>query len=450
MKILSILVLLIFAPAAYGCGCTDLAPELAFNRADAMFVGKMINDTAKESGKNEWTEATFEIDSGLEIYKGQPGRPFKVKLPGGTDATCEPYRLEPLQQYYVYAYFNSDDVAEHNYNGLCVRIAPYESKEDIDFIRLLLQRGYGTIKGYVSLSTHEIEGIGKPYSVPEINLNIIGPDQISRELPVDKFGNFEITDLRAGTYRLTSQVSSDYESKAERDEITFEGGHPTFYTSFRVEYKSRLTGTIQDTGGVGFDQSVVYLENSTTRVGGGTLSPAGNFEIAGIPPGEYVMYMELAGEDPYKRLKYYFPGTYDSERATKIKIGLSDLRSGVKFTLPAEFRVRKVRGTVRWPDGTPVHNALVFLACPVGPGKNGFRPQNVPSILTGKNGRFSLNGIGGVSYWIQADAGKSDGTSVQSTPMRIALTKDVANLRLVVSKAGYFSRCPTFEVLPAR
>lgn len=445
MKILSIclaiFVLLFLTPVAYGSDCTIPTPEIAFESATMVFIGKMIGGTEKNIGVNkdasrpalEAGDVTFEIDA-FDTFKEHIGgrRSVIVKVPNREDG--EPYGLVPGEKYFVYAYANGENPYDTFYTGPCTRTALLaKAEEDIEFIRRLREIGYGTIKGYVSLNTHLIEG---PYSLPNISLNLIGPDQNSRVIEMDKSGNFEVTGLRAGIYRLTPHLPADYESTKESEEVTI-AGFVISYRSFTAQYKSRVFGTVQDASGEGFDQNAVYLENSTTRVPGGLLDQDGSFEIEGVPPGEYVMYMEFRSEGLYETRKYYYPGTYEAARATKIKVGLSDLKNGLKFTLPAEFRVRTVSGTVVWPSAKPAQGVIALLSCTDG----GFIPPKYRPIITDKNGRFSLRGITGDTYWIQALGAKENGTPVHSRPVKIVLTKGLADLKLVLSRPGFSGGC---------
>lgn len=461
MKILTlclvVFVLPVITPAAYGCDCATLTPEKAFDSAQMVFIGKMVSGTEKKVGVNkdgsqialEAGDVTFEIEA-LETFKEYIGgrRTVIMKVPGRQGASGEPYGLVPGEKYFVYAYINSEDPGGTLQTGPCTRTALLtEAKEDIEFIRKLREIGYGTIKGYVSLNTHWLDSRGASYSLPKISLSIVGPDQFSRTTQIDKSGNFEVTGLKAGNYRLSPQMPDDYESTKESEEVTI-AGFVTHYSSFTAQYKSLVSGTIQDVSGAGFDQSAVYLENSTTRVPGGSLDPDGRFEIKGVPPGEYVMYMEFRSEDLYATRKYYYPGTYDAALATKLKVGLSDSKSGLKFTLPGEFRVRKVSGTIFWPDGKVAQGVTVFLSCPESSKYNYFRPENSHPIMTDKNGQFSLNGIDGLTYWLQVLGQDKAGTPAYSVPVRIDLTKDLTGMKFVLSKRGFSSGCPIPKEYP--
>lgn len=446
---LAVFVLLLLAPVAYGCGCSTLSPEMAFESARTVFIGKMITGTEKnirddKEGSQPTLEAgdvTFEIE-GLDTFKGSSGfKSIIVTVPSGKGTNCEPYGLVRGEKYFVYAYSTDDDpLFDTRHAGACARIALLtEAKEDIAFIRRLGEIGNGTIKGYVSLNTHLING---PYSLPEISLNIVGPDGTSRTIQLEKNGNYEVTGLRAGTYRLIPQLPADYESTKESEKVVI-AGFVIHYPSITAQYRSRVAGTIQDASGVGFDEEALFLENSTTRVPGRSLDQDGRFEIQGVPPGEYLMYMDFRSDNVFETRKYYYPGTYNAELATKIKVGLSELRSGVRFRLPSEFRVRKMSGTVITPDGKPGQAYVTLLPDPTSSKNKGVRPQMFRRVLTDKSGRFSLNALAGFTYWLQVFGQREDGSLVCSTPVKIVITKNRAGIKHVL-----LNQCTNFFPVP--
>lgn len=454
MKIFSIcfaiMLLLVIAPDSYGCVCVELTPEKAFENAKVVFIGKMVEGTEKNVGeasddskrKLEAGDVTFEID-GLDGYKGINSRgTITLKVPSYKGTSCGPYGLIPGESYVVYAYDSDDGSEKTLFTGACTRTALLsEAKEDIEFFRRLQEIGYGTIKGYVSLATHRLENSeGEPYGLPDIKLRLTGPDT-ALTLEIDKFGNFETTGLRAGTYLLTPELPPNYESRTQSEEVTI-SGRPTVYRSFTIQHKGRVTGVVQDAEGTTYNVSSIYLENSNTKVPGELLSQNGRFEIQGVPAGEYVMYMELLRNDTYETRKYYYPGTYDGTQAAKLKVGSSEVKDVSKFTLPGEFRIRTVSGIVLSPDGKPVTNGIVTFRNVGNLWKNRFIPRNLPGFVrTDSNGRFSLKVIDGMSYLLLALNTSSDAAAIRCATKEILLGKSVDGVKLVLLKPNPESRC---------
>lgn len=453
MKIYSIcfaiLLLLATAPASYGCDCAEVTPEMAFENAKIVFIGKMIEGTEKNVGDAtdaskrgiEAGDVTFEIDA-FNGFKGIDKGTITLKVPSNKGTSCGPYGLIPGESYVVYAYANANEPEKTLSTGVCTRTALLsEAKEDIEFFRKLQEIGYGTIKGYISLATHRIENSeGEPYKLPDIKIRMTGLDK-TLTLEIDKFGNFETTGLRAGTYYLTPELPQNYESEKQNEEVTILG-RPTHYLSFTIQHKGRVSGVIEDGYGMSYDPSSIFLENSNTRVPGNSLGQDGRFEIRGVPPGEYVMYMELRRNDTFETRKYYYPGTYDRTQAARLKVGLSEVKDIFKFTMPREFRVRMVSGTVLWRDGKPVTDGGVIFEYLGNLSKSRFTPQNSPNFVrTDGNGRFSLKVIGGMSYLLRAVNATRDLSAIRCADKTIMPNKNVAGVKLVLSKPGPNSQC---------
>ena len=89
----------------------------------------------------------------------------------------------------------------------------------------------------------------------------------------------------------------------------------------------------------------------------------GRFEIKQVPPGEYVLGINLTGS-PKAGFPYpptYFPGVTQRSEATVIKLGLGEKVSDLLLRLPPPLSRRGVGGVVVWPDGSPAAGAEVYL-----------------------------------------------------------------------------------------
>lgn len=449
MKIYSIcfaiLLLLVIAPDSDGCVCTEEPPETAFENAKIVFIGKMIEGTEKNIGdaadasnrKLEAGDVTFEIDV-FDGYKGISGRnTITLKVPSNKDTSCGPYGLIPGESYVIYAYANDEGPEETLSTGACTRTALLsKAKEDIEFFRRLHEIGYGTIKGYVSLDTHTIDSsVGEPYKLPDIRVRITGPET-DLLLEIDKWGNYETTGLRAGVYRVTPETPANYESRTQSEEVTILG-RPTVYQSFTIQHKGRVSGVVQDADGMDYELNSIFLENSNTRVPGASLGQDGMFEVRGVPPGEYVLYMEMRRSDTYETRKYYYPGTYDRTQALKLKVGLSEVKDISKFRLPEEFRVQTVSGIILYPDGKPVTDGVVVFRYTGTFSKSRFTPQHLSDFVrTDGNGRFSLNLLSGMSYLLWAVNTTQDISAIRCAGKTIMLEKNMAGVKIVLSKSN--------------
>lgn len=240
---------------------------------------------------------------------------------------------------------------------------------------------------------------------------------------------------------MTPELPPNYESDKQSEEVTILG-RPTDYRSFTIQHKGRVSGVIQDADGMGYDLSSIFLENSNTRALSESLGRDGLFEIRGVPPGEYVMYMELRRNDPYEIRKYYYPGTYDRTQAGRLKVGLSEVKDIPKFKLPGEFRVRTVSGTVLYPDGKPVTDGIVTIEYFGNLSKSRFTPQNLPGAArTDGNGHFSLGLVDGMSYLLRAVNTTGDITAIRCAAKTMMPKKNVTGIKFVLSKLDSNYQC---------
>lgn len=171
----------------------------------------------------------------------------------------------------------------------------------------------------------------------------------------------------------------------------------------------------------------------------------GVFSFFGVPPGEYLIYLEMQGTDYKKNKNYYYPGTFVQAEATPIKVELGGKVEDLLFTLPKEYKVRTLAGQVVWEDGKPAAEVEVMLLCPQSVKANGraieFTP---PSVKTDEQGRFELEGFTGEVYWLEARATKKQNSKmveVHSPTMKIAPTVNLDNLKVILSELGFSKGC---------
>jgi hypothetical protein len=92
---------------------------------------------------------------------------------------------------------------------------------------------------------------------------------------------------------------------------------------------------------------------------------------------------------------------------------------------------------VIWPDGRPVKVAEVYLTDRNHPGwiANG-------TVKTDGEGRFTLVGFDGLTYWVHANAARrpdaawKDRQPMHAEPPAITLTQDVIGVKLVLTSDG--------------
>lgn len=207
---------------------------------------------------------------------------------------------------------------------------------------------------------------------------------------------------------------------------------------FGLHMDGKVRGRVFDKDGNNYNSIALELINEGKTVYGHSTGDDGVFEIKGAPPGEYFLTLEMRGPDFDKNKPYYYPGTFERDKAAKIRIGLGERIDGLEFRLPDGYLARTIEGEVVWGDGTPAANVEVHLLCPRSTTPNGLVIEFMsPRIRTDNEGRFRLEGFTGETYWIEAIGEKVD--IVKHSPSRkLSINQDVKNLKLVLSRDGYF------------
>jgi hypothetical protein len=444
---LAILVLFTIPSAVYGCSCAYSTPAMAFNDSKVVFIGKMTGGTEKNT-LQERDGSSYEIESGEvtfdveESFKGRPGKTVTIQIASMRGTSCGTYGLRRGETYVVYAYAYKTDMLS---TGVCTRTgAVSQAKEDINFLRSLPPGGSGgTITGRVWLDTKAIMGgAAKPLS--GVSVRITGPWQKVVTVVTDKDGKFEASGLPEGKYRVTPKFPPSYYSDTDSAEVIL-SDLGTASAGFEAYYKGRVLGQVFDADGVPYNEGFFHLENSTTSIYGHSRGKDGRFEAEGVPPGEYKLYIEIR-DNNYKERKYYYPGTYDPGKAGTIKMAPGETKSGLRFILPREFRVRAISGRVFWANGTPAAKAEVWLLCPQNPKTGGFTVDAFPpSAETDRNGRFTISAIAGTVYWLEARAAKEEDEFFHSPLNKITISNNIWNKKLVLSESGFSKGCGTSQ-----
>ena len=444
---LTALFLVTIPSAVYGCSCAHRTPAMAFNDSKAVFIGKMTGGTEKNTLQDrdgtsyeiESGDVTFEVE---ESFKGKPGKTVTFQIASMKGTSCGTYGLRRGETYVVYAYAYKSDTLS---TGVCSRTGPVsQAKEDLDFLRLLPPGGSGgTITGRVWLDTKAIRGGGaKPLG--GVIIRITGPRRKSVSVATDKEGKFQASGLPEGKYRVTPKFPENYYGDKASEEVTL-SDLGTASTGFETYFKGSVSGQVFDANGVPYNEGFFHLENSTTLIYGHSKGRDGRFEFQGVPPGAYKLYIETHDNNDKER-KYYYPGTYDPAKAGTIKIALGEAKSGLRFTLPREFRVRTISGQVFWAHGNPAANVEVLLLCPQNPGTAGFTVESYPpGTETDRNGRFTISAIAGTVYWLEARARKEGDEFLHSAQNKITVSNNILNKKLVLSETGFSSGCGTSQ-----
>lgn len=430
------------------CSCAWNTPATAFNDSKAVFIGKMVGGTEKFQEKDEGGKRiTFEAGNVRfaveKAFKGDVKGEITIEIASMAGTSCGPYGLVRNVSYVVYAYGNKTDKTAL-YTGVCTRTTSVESKdakEDLDFLRTLPPPGTGgKLEGRIWYDSKVMWG-GAAVAMPD--LKVVVRDSKNNEIVVltDKNGKFEIEKLKAGTYQVEPEIPENFyiENNFRTVEVTDRG---TATVGFEAYYSGNVSGRVVDKIGNTYNYIFLHLlstDGEEKNIYGHSIGENGEFEFEGVPPGNYLMFLELQHDDYEKDRNYYYPGTYDQASATVIKVGLGGKVEGIKFTLPREYEVRTIEGQVIWENGKPAAKAEITLRCPTGLASNKSAIEfGAKSTETDEDGKFRLEVFAGETYWldatIQKPIGKDEFFEYSSKSKKIIVTENIRNEKLVILK----------------
>lgn len=439
--------LLLIPSKAYACSCATGGPPSEFNRAKAVFVGRMLGGTEKISLKDQKGKP-YSIEAGAvrfsveEVFKGDVAFETTLDIASHKGTSCGPYGLRRGVRYVVYAYAEEPN-AKNLYTGVCTRTKPLDvsyAKDDLDFLRTLPPPGTGgNLRGRIWA---DLRGDGAT-PLAGVKVNIRGADNQLVTAVTDQEGEFELKLLKPGKYEVAPVLPEHYMTDEPTDEVEIED-RGTANVGFEFYSDGVVSGRVLDKDGRDFNSISLHLEGEGKSVYGYATGEDGGFEAEGTPPGEYLLYVQLHHSDYKKNRKYYYPGTFDPAAATPVRLGVGEKVKGLEFTLPDEFRVRTIEGQVVWPDGSPATGVEINLLCPQSTRPDGLAVESSPtSVKTDEQGHFTLEGFAGESYWIEARGSKKEGkgreaTAAHSPSNNIFLKDDLKNVKLVMSEKGFF------------
>jgi SdrD B-like domain len=440
----------LISSTAYACSCATGDSPHAFNSAKAVFIGRMLGGTEKlsikdEHGKSRSIEAGAVRFAVEEQFKGNLEPEITIGIASMNGTSCGPYGLRRGERYIVFAYAGEED-EKTLYTGVCTRtgtVDGYYAKEDLAFLRNLPSAGTGgNLRGSIWADLRS-DGVTP---MPGVRVNIRSADGKVITVITDKDGRFEVNRLKPGKYTVKPDLPENYTGNREIAEVSVDD-RGTADVGFETYINGRVSGRVVDQDGNGFNSVFLNFEGTDKKTYGHSTGKNGGFEVEGVPPGEFVLYLEMQGNDNKKDKNYYYPGTFDRAMATTIKVGLGEKIEGVQFLLPEEFKVHLIEGLVYWNDGKPAAGVEVMLLCPQSAKEDGFAIEFMPTATrTDEEGRFQLEGFAGEAYWIEARGSqkgrnKDEYNEVHSPSKKMVISEDVKNLKLVLSEDGFTHDC---------
>lgn len=442
---------LLFSGRADACSCISQTPCKAFTNASAIFVGRMIGGTEKnwfqdpkgETLRYESGEVRFIVE---QTFKGALGAEVTIYVPGYANTSCA-YSLLQGERYLVYAY-NDKNRSGRLWTGVCTRTSPLENAaEDLDFLRNLPPEGSG---GLLTGTLRADEGTGEMKRLAGATVMITSESGQTIKIRTNEEGKFEIRNLKAGKYRVEPVWPAHYISESPFvDTIVSDRGCADL--AFDAVFDCRVKGRVFDAAG---RPAQLHIELSAAddpdaqSVASGYSKDDGTFEIVGMPPGRYRLYLEFRTDtDEWEERKYFYPGVWKPEEAKIIEVELGSGIDGLDFPIPPEYGVRTIEGQVVWPNGAPAAGVTVMLHCRQSTQNTGYLLGFWdPETKTDRQGRFRLQGFSGETYWLEASATALVTTlripvGMHSPPVHIAPQADVQDIKLTISEPGFAGEC---------
>jgi hypothetical protein len=426
---------------ATACSCKMFTPCEAFGNASIVFIGRAMSGTDKRSSKNakgetiEWETGTvtFSVE---ESFKNISVTQISINVTGG----CDPLGFTKGERYLVYAREYQGKLV----TGSCSRGGGVDStytKEDMDFLHNLPKEGTGgRLYGQIGVE----KGGEKP--APLAGITVIVENEMHEQFKAvtDSEGGYEISGLKPGKYQVTPLLPEHYDVYSPMREVLIsDRGCAT--TSYWAKVTGSISGRIVDEEGRTAPAylRLVAINNEKQRFSD-IAYDNGEFEIDGVPPGRYLLYLETLSVDKdspakSKEQAFYYPGVFERDKATIIEFGMGEQQKGYGFTLPSPLKVQTITGVIQYPDGRAAANAAVILSIQdkTTPGIYG-TDDSGGRIETDETGRFEIHAFKGNTYELEA---QEDGNAVlgkkrrqlYSQPLRIKLEGDVKDVKLVLT-----------------
>ena len=312
--------LVVLAAHADACSCMQIGPGCqAFWKTDAVFdatVESIGSATRPDSGPGDRPVAISEKVVKLtvrESWKGVAAGPLEV-VTAESDASCG-YNFKPGRRYLVFAWKRPVDgrwsvslcSATHEFDG---------SGDDARFLASLARppaggRVFGSVKSFERNFDTEHSTTQRDV---ESAVRLIGGGQERRVTSTN--GKFEFAGLEAQRYRLELLLPDGYTTSAAGRDVEIPNPRACAQEDYALSPSARITGHLLTVDGRPAAGVQVEATDPAARshplyglpVLGARTNADGDFEIAGVPPGRYIVGINLkdlpSAYNPYGRTLY--------------------------------------------------------------------------------------------------------------------------------------------------
>ena len=432
--------LFVVAPrVAHACSCMASGPACqAFWKTDAVFDATVlaITPSGEQYGNGPAGPLYAEHLVRLQVkqaWKGvQPGELDVVTR--GTDAACG-YDFKLGARYLVFAHRHP---AGRLSVSRCSATKPFDGAgEDADFLASLSSPAAG---GRVLGSVKSLErlfdmGPSRERAV-ETRLRLSGGGHERSILSTG--GRFEFTALDPGSYRLELQVPEGHSTSVQARYVEIPNARACAREDYWVSPAGRIIGRAVGPDGralIGLNVEATAADASPHPIHGLSTTSVqtdgdGNFEIRELPPGKYVVGVNLqdlpSKYNPYARTLY----PSDGSDPHVLTLSLGQTRDLGTWRMPSPLPVVRVEGVVLWQDGTPAPG--MFVGAWDRTGNPTQVARGAGNTKTGGDGRFVIELRRGRLYALSVDGGDSGKAVIAVAAPRVDTTGPVGLVRIVI------------------
>ena len=436
----SLAMLGLVTPVANACTCIGpRTPCEAYGTAAAVFVGTAIRSGKAEplKDKSEPYGAPIVVKFAVEqSYLGVEGTEIEV-FTGFGGGDCG-YEFKIGERYLVYAYRDHIRLI----TGICTRTRPFgKATEDLAFLGNLSSATAGaTIQGQVVRAGAPKNDSSPIYS--EI-LVLVEGDKVRQELRPDTSGDFRISGLPPGKYKVTLKLPKELTVHQPEQEISVADrgcGSVNYY----ITENGQVSGRVFDAEGQPIPEIRISLGDpdsdlKTNPFYATRTDKEGRFNFSPVRAGRYLIAVNYSQySDPNDPTIAYppafYPGVADKPQAEVITVGVGEKLTDLNIRMPARRPAGVINGQVVKPDGSPVPSAALMVVDIT---------EGVPRILLGikvdEEGRFTIRGFTGQTFAVKAGiygpsppSGAAPKPIAESMPQRMTIERATQTLKLVV------------------
>lgn len=428
LVVLPIAMLLLGATDARACSCIETAPACeAVWKSALVFSGQVLEITAVPNQHGPQFFPERRVRFSLErMWRGEAAAEVYV-MTGAGSGDCG-YDFKPGERYLVYTHWQ----AGVPWTGICGRTRRLaEAADDVAYLATSQEPRTGaTVFGNVEYS----RGSGSVRSRPAAGyaISLSGNGRTWRTTTDDR-GRYEFSQVPVGRYSLAVDshagqrvyglppVIEVIDTRGCASANLGLGG--TGSVSLQV-----LSSKREPASGIHVELiDADTLQNPLPSYRGAKTDATGQITFAEIPPGRYVVVLNLrtppSAAQPYWR--FFHPGTPDVTRATYLSVATGQHVAVDPLILPAPLTGLVLTGSVSWPDGTIARNVFV-TALPVN------TVHYAADTRSDSKGLFSLPLLEGVLYTISAVAYVGADRAMWLASADVRLARDSEPLVLVL------------------